>query len=84
MRISKNNCIREKQPRVFVVFGSEVNKNTSITSKQKLVSNEMLRSNIHAIFSELKNSIFHKDFPYERLTNAEMGFILNLIIGDLP
>lgn len=46
--------------------------------------NEMLRSNIRAIFSELKNFIFHKDFPYERLTNAEMGFILNLIIGDLP
>ena len=50
----------------------------------EMACNEMLRSNIRAIFSELKNFIFHKDFPYERLTNAEMGFILNLIIGDLP
>lgn len=50
----------------------------------EMACTEMLRRNILSIFSELKNSIFHKDFPYERLTNAEMGFILNLIIGDLP
>lgn len=50
----------------------------------EMACNEMSQSNIRAIFSDLKNSIFHKDFPYERLTNAEMGFILNLIIGDLP
>lgn len=50
----------------------------------EMACNEMSRSNILSIFSELKNFIFHKDFPYERLTNAEMGFILNLIIGDLP